>query len=182
MSYTPTLYKARGVPAKQQVCAICADRTRGRTQLLRLTHGVSIWLCQDHASREFQTMRGGRDFVLTLQRLWHAHGCLTQNRSKALTSHINQLRERPARPRPGSYSWPELRRTLERQFAAGATPHTAITTTLHHPHCHTCTAHTPSPRTIHRWHAQRRWLIRAAARAPDPAGPDAASGVPHPGP
>ena len=28
----PTLYKARNVPTKQPVCAICVDRTRGRTQ------------------------------------------------------------------------------------------------------------------------------------------------------
>ena len=160
MAHTPTLYKARGVPAKQQVCAICADRTRGRTQLVRLTHGVAVWLCGDHAGREFQTMRGGRDFVLTLQRLWSAHGCLTSNRSKALTAHINRLRERPARPRPGSYAWPDLRRTLERRFAAGATPHAAVTATAGLLATQTCTAHAPSSRTIHRWHAQRRWLTR----------------------
>lgn len=158
MAYVATLYKARGVPAKQQVCAICVDRTRGRTQLVRLTHGVAVWLCGDHASREFQTMRGGRDFVLTLQRLWSAHGCLTSNRSKALTAHINRLRERPARPRPGSYAWPDLRRALERRFAGGATPHAAVAATSGLLASQTCSARAPSPRTIHRWHAQRRWL------------------------
>jgi hypothetical protein len=158
MSFPPTLYKARGVPAKQQVCAICADRTRGRTQQVRLTHGVSVWLCHDHASREFQTMRGGRDFMLTLHRLWSAHGCLTANRSKALTTHITQQRERPARPRPGSYAWPELRQALERRFATGVRPAAAITTVASLLATQTCSAHAPSPRTIHRWHAQRRWL------------------------
>jgi hypothetical protein len=29
----------------------------------------------------------------------------------------------------------------------------------HHP-CQTCTAHTPSRRTLQRWHAERRWLSR----------------------
>jgi len=158
MAYLATLYKARGVSTKQQVCAICADRTRGRTQMLRLTHGVSVWLCPDHASREFQTMRGGRDFVLTLQRLWSAHGCLTANRSKALTSHLTSLRDRPARPRPGSYTWPDLRRALERRFATGtqpATAHAAATQLLAN---QTCSARAPSTRTIHRWHTQHRWL------------------------
>jgi len=41
----PTLYKARHVPTKQPVCAICVDRTRGKTQRLQLTHRVAVWLC-----------------------------------------------------------------------------------------------------------------------------------------
>ena len=36
----PTLYKARDVPTKQPVCAICVDRTRGKTHKLRLTNRV----------------------------------------------------------------------------------------------------------------------------------------------
>src|SRR5919205_4115985 len=68
--YLPTLYKARKVPTKQVVCAICVERTRGRTQELNMGYGVVVWLCEGHASREFQSQRGGRDLVLTLQRLW----------------------------------------------------------------------------------------------------------------
>ena len=45
-----TLYKARGVPTKQQVCAICVDRTRGKTGRLDLGRGVTVWLCADHGS------------------------------------------------------------------------------------------------------------------------------------
>ena len=66
--YVPTLYKARRVPTKQAVCAICAERTRGKTTLVELGYGVSVHLCQAHASPEFQTRRSGRDLVLTLQR------------------------------------------------------------------------------------------------------------------
>ena len=51
--YLPTLYKARRVPTKQPVCAICVDRTRAKTQRLTLTHGVAVWLCAPHASVEF---------------------------------------------------------------------------------------------------------------------------------
>ena len=121
-SYLPTLYKARKVPTKQAVCAICAERTRGRTRLVELGYGVTVHLCQGHASHEFQTQRNGRDFVLTLQRLWHAHGCLTAARSNALRRHLAACSGAEARPRPGSYSWPELRQTAEAAFAAGNPP------------------------------------------------------------
>src|SRR3954449_7440686 len=82
--YLPTLYKARKVPTKQVVCAICVERTRGRTRAVELGYGVRVHLCRGHASREFMTQRGGRDFVLTLQRLWQAHDCLTVARSRAI--------------------------------------------------------------------------------------------------
>jgi hypothetical protein len=164
MSYVPTLYKARRVPTKQPVCAICVERTRGRTQLVRMAYGVAIWLCAEHASREFQLQRGGRDFVLTLQRLWQAHGCLTANRSKALTAHLTALRERPPRPRPGSYAWPELRRALEARFARGHGPAAATGVIERIETAHTCRARPPSRRTVHRWHAERRWLT--ASRPP----------------
>jgi hypothetical protein len=121
--HLPTLYKARKVPTKQAVCAICAERTRGRTQELNMGYGVTVWLCAGHASREFQTQRKGRDLVLTLQRLWRAHGCLTAARHKALRAHLAALEGPNARSRPGSYSWPTLRTEAERHFATGARRH-----------------------------------------------------------
>jgi hypothetical protein len=66
MSPLPTLYKARNVPLKRPVCAICIERTRGRTEEVRLGYRVTVWLCPGHASQAFQTKRGGRDFVRTL--------------------------------------------------------------------------------------------------------------------
>jgi hypothetical protein len=155
----PTLYKARHVPTKQPVCAICVDRTRGKTQRLQLTHRVTVWLCEDHASREFQTRRNGRDFVRTLHGVWKANDCLTRARDKALTAHLDQLRQPPPqRPRPGSYAWPDLRRTLERGYAEGTTPGQAhVAVQQRHG---AGPARPPSRRTIQRWHAQRRWLAK----------------------
>jgi hypothetical protein len=158
-SYLPTLYKARRVPTKQAVCAICADRTRGKTRLVELGYGVSVHLCHGHASPEFQTQRNGRDFVLTLQRLWHAHGCLTVARSNALRRHLAACSGAEARPRPGSYAWPELRHLAETAFAQG-TPADTVITALRRLHQHG-PAHPPSPRTMRRWHTERRWLARA---------------------
>jgi hypothetical protein len=156
----PTLYKARNVPHKQPVCAICVDRTRGRTQRVLLTHRVGVWLCADHASSTFQTRRGGRDFVRTLAGVWKANDCLTAARDRALAAHLDRLTQPPPqRPRPGSYSWPDLRRFAERRYATGATP-AQLTAAVHTAYAD-CPARPPSRRTIQRWHAQRRWLAHA---------------------
>jgi hypothetical protein len=145
------------VPTKQPVCAICVDRTRGRTRKVQLTHRVSVWLCGAHAAAEFQTRRGGRDFVRTLMGVWKANDCLTLARGRALDAHLERLAgPPPARPRPGSYSWPALRRALEARYAAGVRP-AQITLEPHDPDC---TDIPPSRRTIQRWHAQQRWIAR----------------------
>ncbi len=151
----PTLYKACNLPLKRPVCAICVERTRGRTEEVRLGYRVTVWLCQGHASRAFQTKRGGRDFVRTLMGVWRANGCLTQARHRALDAHLTHLTARPPRSRPGSYAWPELRRHLEHHYAQGAPPAVPADHA-----CQACTAHTPSRRTLQRWHAERRWLTR----------------------
>ena len=154
--YLPTLYKARNVPTKQPVCMICVERTRGRTQIVRLGYGVSVSLCAVHASVEFQRQRGGRDFARTLLGVWQACGCLTAARHKAIRAHLDSLVDRPARPRPGSYSWPELRRSLEETYASGARP--ADIADAVHTRYAACPARPPSRRTLQRWHHQRRWL------------------------
>ena len=154
----PSLYKARRVPTKQVVCAICVERTRGRTQQLDLGYGTVVHLCDGHASREFQTRRGGRDLVSTLERLWHAHGCLTAARVKALRAHLAACAGAASRARPGSYTWPDLRREAEAAFAAGGVPIVVIAT-LRRRHA-SGAATPPSVWTMRRWHAERRWLAR----------------------
>ena len=165
MPYLPTLYKARGMPLKQAVCAICVERTRGRTTKLDLGYGVHVWLCRDHASAAFQTQRSGRDFILTLQRLWEAHGCLTHARSKALHAHQARLRGASrAFRRPGSYAWPALRRDAEHRFAAGASLG-SVTNHLHHALAR-APAEAPSLRTLQRWRRERRWITATPAQPP----------------
>jgi hypothetical protein len=152
-----TLYKARGVPTKQPVCAICVERTRGRTARVALGYGVHVCLCEYHSAAEFQRRRGGRDFVLTLQRLWEAHCCLTSNRRRALDAHLERMRGRRTRPRPGSYAWPELRREAETLFSSGV-PIGRVITRLRARHAR-CPAHPPAVRTMRRWHSERRWIL-----------------------
>ena len=123
MNYLPSLYKARGVPVKSPICAICLDRTRGKTLERQLTHGVRIWLCEGHHSVAFMRRNAGRDFVVTLTRSWRvqrvSHRAHATARS-TLTSPPSARPEARARaPRPGSYAWPRLRREAEAAFARG---------------------------------------------------------------
>jgi hypothetical protein len=151
--YLPTLYKARNVPTKQPVCAICVDRTRGKTQRVGFGYGVEVWLCAGHASAAFQRQRGGRDLVLTLTELWRSNGCLTMARRKALDAHMTALKPRP---RPGSYAWPRVRATAEQLFAGGTPAASVCQRILSASYA---SADPPSRRTVQRWYAQRRWLL-----------------------
>jgi hypothetical protein len=165
MSRLPSLYKARGIPVKSPICAICLDRTRGRTLERELTHGVRIWLCEGHHSVEFLRANAGRDFVVTLMRSWRAHGCLTRARSRALDAHLLAVRalgKTVTRRRPGSYAWPRLRREAEEAFARGD----GILSTISRLRERHLLDHAtvPSVRTMRRWFSQCRWL-----RLPKPA-------------
>ena len=165
LNYVPTLYKARKVPLKQPVCAICIDRTRGRTTRVDFGYGVHVWLCAAHAGVEFLTGRSGRDAVLTLMRTWEANGCLTTARHKALNAHLASLRARPQRRRPGSYAWPAVRVRCERLFAAGAATSSVLQRVAGAAYGDSTP---PSPRTIRRWRTDRRWLSSPAAARGSP--------------
>jgi hypothetical protein len=168
MSRLISLYKARGIPVKSPLCAICIDRTQGKTLERQLTHGVKIWLCAGHHSVEFMRHNAGRDFVVTLERIWQSQGCLTRSRSLALSAHLRAIKTafgvRPTRARPGSYAWPRLRREAEDAFARGEAVF-AVITRLRERHADDH-ASPPSLRTMRRWFAQGRWLRYPAAAQP----------------
>ena len=138
------------------MCALCTVRTRGRTIRLRLTHGITVWLCERHASPEFQLRRGGRDLTEALERAWQANGCLTATRRRALAAHTAHVSRDPAtRPRPGSYAWPELRARAEAEWARGAPPLPTIRHLLREVAGGPVTP--PSECTMQRWYRERRW-------------------------
>jgi hypothetical protein len=167
MAHLPSLYKARGVPVKSPICAICLDRTRGRTLERSLTHGVRLWLCEGHHSVEFLRRNAGRDFTVTLMRSWRSHGCLTRARARALDAHLAAVRAlaRPTpRRRPGSYAWPRLRREADASFARGdGVLATIIRLRARHALDH---ATVPSVRTMRRWFSQGRWMRPEPACSP----------------
>jgi hypothetical protein len=164
----PSAYKNPRIPWKTDLCAICMLQTRGRVVEVELTHGVSVMLCPAHASEEFRTMRSGRDFVATLDRVWRATRSMTRNRSRALSAHLAGL-NRPLRPDtdralPGSYHWKALRNEVEHRAAEGE-PMRVLVADLLARHAHDL-ADAPSARTVRRWYHDGRWRqnIRTALR------------------
>ena len=153
-------------------CALCGYLTLGDTRPVALGYGVTVWLCAEHGSAAFQRLHGGRAFVRACERVWAANGCLTAGRVRALAAHLQALSPDSIRPRPGSYTWVDLRREAERRFAAGELPRPVIERLQ--ALVAGSGANPPSLRTMMRWYAERRWLT-TADRTVGPAGPEAPS-------
>jgi hypothetical protein len=133
-------------------CAICVGKGVGERAELRLPYGITVWLCEEHRSPEFQHRRAGRDMVASLSWVWSSSGCMTRRREKALEVYRRQVLDgRAGRGLPGSYAWPELRREAERMFADGHRPEAVVALVRGRP------SPRPSSRTIRRWHAEGRW-------------------------
>jgi hypothetical protein len=73
-----------------------------------------------------------------------------------MDAHLLSLRARARRDRPGSYAWPKMRLRAERAFAHGAPLSTVRAYILEATYTN---AEPPSPRTIQRWHHERRWAL-----------------------
>jgi hypothetical protein len=159
-----TLYKA-GYGRKSPVCAVCLDRTQGLTSKVNVGYGQHVWLCAGHSSREFRYARGGRDFALTLMKIWTAAGGLTRLRSLAIDAHLARVRRslHPPDPRkPGSYSWPDLRAELDERLARGEA-FDEIVADVRRRYA-TSAARLPSDRTFRRWRSDPRPARRPAER------------------
>ncbi|MGE0027428.1 MAG: hypothetical protein AB7U07_10030, partial [Thermoleophilia bacterium] len=72
---------------------------------------------------------------------------------------LRQARGPAPRPRPGSYSWPELRREAEGMWASG-TPLRAVIDRLR-ARAGRGEARPPSTTTMYRWFGEARWQARA---------------------
>ena len=131
----------------------------------QLTHGVAVWLCDQHGSLDYRCRDAGRHFTQRLLRVWRAAGALTARRLAALQLHERRIEQAGRRrERPGSYAWPELREELEERFAQGVLPGGVLEELRER--YRDCPAHMPSERTIRRWHTQARWLPLVTLRAP----------------
>jgi hypothetical protein len=153
---TYSLYKATR-SRKLPLCAICLEKTRGRVAQLELPYGVKVWLCHLHRSLEFQRARGGRDFAVSLMRVWSAAGCMDSRRHRAIDAHLHLFRDRPHDAvRPGSYAWPAVRREVEERLAGGE-PIGRIIDDVRLRFADG-PAVPPSARTMQRWSRERRWV------------------------
>ncbi len=151
--------------ADQPPCAICGHAGKRTRSVRFLTRGVSVWLCGLHSNDEFLHRHDGTAFTQRLGAMWLASGSLTSLRVTALRAHVRQVQTAGGTDgRPGSYSWPMLRREAEERFAAGHDPRKIIQE-LRARH-RDCPALAPSIRTMRRWYTQARWL------ASPPSSPD----------
>ena len=154
----------KGEPlGKLPPCAICVGRGEGPRARLHLPGGVSVWLCAAHRSPEFLRRRAGRDFFASLSAVWEAGGRITARQRQALEMHVARVVAPPAVvPRPGSYSWPDLRREAELLWAGGA-PAGPVIDRLRARESRG-SARPPSRPTMYRWFREGRWL----AEGPSP--------------
>lgn len=151
------------------LCALCAGPGDGEVRELRLTHGVTVSLCQHHRSEWFQTRDGGDDLVDALTAMWSAAGCLTQQRQLALAAHTRRVAPTVSeRPLPGSYSWPQVRDEAEQRWAAGDPPLQVIHE-LRQRHSG-WSSRVPSLRTMRRWYGEARWMNPPPQTEPPRAG------------
>jgi hypothetical protein len=152
---------------KTPACCICGGPGEGPRGPLHLTHGVTVWLCEAHRDGEFLRRRAGRDLVASLTHVFRAAGCDTGRRRMALVAHLARVQRAQAadvgRERPGSWSWPRLRRQAEARWARGESP-AAVIAELRERHARDH-ATVPSARTMQRWFAEGRWLGTDPARA-----------------
>lgn len=163
-----SLYKGEKL-GKRPPCAICVGAGQGPRELHHLPYGISVWLCVAHRDEAFLTRRAGRDLVASLGAVFAGAGCLTRRRSLALEAELRRVQEaHRARGRPGSYSWPALRREAERHFAAGDAPGRVIAELRRRGPREA--ERVPSARTMRHWFAERRWEaggpVGAGERAP----------------
>lgn len=142
-------------------CAICTSSGAGRCADYPLTHGLSVWLCEEHRTESFLRRRGGRDFVESLAGLWTAAGGMNARQRSALESHITRVAATvAARDLPGSYAWSSLRAEAEERFAAGESPRAVIAELRARHNDDEATA--PSIRTMRRWFGEARWLAASS--------------------
>lgn len=168
MVITPSFYKLKS-GYRNEPCVLCMTLHRGPTTETYLAYRVTVFLCAEHASLEFRRQRGGRDFDLSMSLAFKAAGCFTENRKRALRYVWDQTRAReesdpPARPRPGSYAWPNLRSLVEDACRRGIVSmgklRELITDHLR-AELRRGRVRLPSDRTLRRWRLERRWELEA---------------------
>lgn len=144
-------------------CALCGGPGHEKRAPHHLTHGLVVWLCGAHRDEAFLKLRSGHEFTDRLAAAWAACGDLTNRKRQALEAHLRAVQLATIdRDKPGSYSWPELRREAERRFEAGEAPATVIVE-LRRTH-RDGPAMVPSIRTMRRWFTQARWLDTSSDR------------------
>ncbi len=168
MTPLPTYYKNR--KASTCPCLVCQTATIGNASDFYLGHGVTIRLCERHASRQFIEADNGRHFELAIHLGLRSAGRLTKRHVTALTSFVSRFSNRHESDRlrtgatlPGSYAWAEIRARLEARLENGALSiqqMVELVTAWLRVELRRGVVTMPSLRTLRRWRFERRWASR----------------------
>jgi hypothetical protein len=193
----------RSGPSKAVRCVACFPRSVAG-QMIPLKYGVVIALCEDHRDPAFVHSRGGRDFLAALSTLFESlglRGARYRKAAQAFVADVLAMGTPTPRQRPGSYAWPDQRRTAEAVWAKGGSYHDGEAVVLASFTQPGPAIRPPSSHTIRRWWRDRRWLTPRPAPPPRRPSPNlidrrpiarldrserhprlAASGIPRPEP
>ena len=162
-------YKGHGSgPGKAVRCVACFPRSVAG-QMIPLKYGVVIALCEDHRDPAFVHSRGGRDFLAALSTLFESlglRGARYRKAAQAFVADVLAMGTPTPRHRPGSYAWPDQRRTAEAVWASGGSYHDGETVVLAAFTPPLPAIRPPSTHTIRRWWRDRRWLTPRPAPPP----------------
>ena len=163
MNTLPTLYKARNLPLKRPVCAICVDRTR------RANGGGAARVPRDRLAVPWARGAGVSDQAgrerLRADALGGVAGQRLHDRRPAPGARRAPGQPCAVRPRAGgrgSYAWPKLRRRLEARSPPAPRRSTPqhVGDRLQRPVPHTPTARTLQPRHAERPLAHATAIVR----------------------
>lgn len=164
MSWPATYYKNRS--ASTRPCLLCQTRTKGRAKDVYLGYGVTICLCDEHASDAFIQADNSRHFLLSVHLALRAAGRLTRRHVMALDGFVARARGRAnraptTRKRPGSYTWAAIRQRLEARLAASSLTTARMVELVQEwlkVELRRGLVKLPSLRTLRRWRLESRWL------------------------
>ena len=147
-------YKGHGSgPSKAVRCVACFPRSVAG-QMIPLKYGVVIALCEDHRDPAFVHSRGGRDFLAALSTLFESlglRGARYRKAAQAFVADVLAMGTPTPRHRPGSYAWPDQRRTAEAVWANGGSYHDGEAVVLAFFTQPLPAIRPPSTHTIRRW-------------------------------
>ena len=152
--------KARGQTKKQPGSCIACWPRNVAGQDVPLKHGVTLVLCSSHRTPEYVAEDSGRKFLSAISALFHSMGLRSARHHAALRAFVQEMtnphRQRPQRPRPGSYAWPARRQDAETVWSRGGSFLQGLAAALAGPPDRRARA--PTDRTVRRWWQDRRWL------------------------
>ena len=147
-------------------CAGCFPASRPG-EPVRLRHGVTLALCEQHRNPEFIASASGRALIDRIVELLASLGFTSRRYADALADFVRSCATPPTsgRPRPGSYAYPDRRLAAQRVWAEGGSFADGLAVALEDGPPAKYRVRLPSIRTVQRWRQEAR-LLRLGSELP----------------